>query len=154
MVIFLILSVAEEVCAILCGSLPVVLPILYQQYKAWRQPTSNSSRKYKINSGSGLTKLSTVVPPSRSLGRGFGKLDEESDSSVELKSHGAGNTTLASNGGGGGWPFDNNDAPTYTVAAAQTPAKAENVVDEGDIVVRKEVHVTAVGGDNTPGGQI
>ncbi|KAL8820590.1 MAG: hypothetical protein Q9191_007482 [Dirinaria sp. TL-2023a] len=165
-VIFLILSAAEEVCAILCGSLPVVLPILYQQYKSWRhsQPSNSSSsrRRYKLNSGgSGLTKLSTVVvPPSRILGRGFGKLDEESDSSVELKSHAGGGATTVSasrgaGGGGAGWPFDDPAAPTYTVAAAQAaPVRAEDVVDdERDIVVRKEVHVTAVGGEDGPGGR-
>lgn len=56
-------------------------------------------------------------------------------------------------GGGGGWLFDNGNVASYSVAAAETPAKAEDVVDEErGIVVRKEVHVTAVGGEDAYGG--
>lgn len=40
---FLILTVAEEVTAIICSSLPVVLPFLYQQYKNSKKV---ESRKY------------------------------------------------------------------------------------------------------------
>ncbi|KAL8714471.1 MAG: hypothetical protein Q9220_001804 [cf. Caloplaca sp. 1 TL-2023] len=155
-VIFLILSVAEEVCAILCGSLPVVFPILYQQYKnrpaKSSAPLSSSQRKSKSNSnnsGSRFTsKFSAAVPALGSLGKGFGKLDEDSESSVELKSHGGHGGTMVSNDrSAGGWPFDNSNAASYTVAAAKTPATGKDVVDEErDIVVRKEVHVTAVGG--------
>lgn len=78
-------------------------------------------------------------------------MDEESESSIELNSHGAtGNGTILSNDrSGGGWSFDNSNIASYTVAAAETPAKAKDVVDEErDIVVRKEVHVTAIGGGN------
>ena len=82
------------------------------------------------------------------MGRGFGKLDEDSESSVELRTHGAGNTTLVPNGGGAEWSYGS-DIPSYSMAAA-TPAKAGDVVaDERDIVVRREVHVTAErGGQN------
>ena len=72
-------------------------------------------------------------------------MDEDSDSSVELRSHGAMNATLVSNPGATEWTYGS-DIPSYSMAAA-TPAKAEDVVDdEHDIVVRKEVHVTAEGG--------
>ncbi|KAL8953123.1 MAG: hypothetical protein Q9222_001006 [Ikaeria aurantiellina] len=157
-VIFLILSVAEEVCAILCGSLPVVFPVLYQQYKnrpTKSSPSSSSQRKSNSNSTSRFTKFSAAVPALGSLGKGFGKLDEESESSVELKSHGGNGTMLSSSADrsvGGGWPFDNSNAASYSVAAAKTsPSVAayerDGAVDErGDILVRKEVHVTAVGG--------
>lgn len=72
-------------------------------------------------------------------------MDEDSDSSVELKSHIAGKTALVSNPGNTEWTYGT-DIPSYSTAAA-TPAKAEDIVDdERDIVVRKEVHVTAEDG--------
>ena len=88
------------------------------------------------------------------MGKGFGKLDEDSESSVELKSHGgngeitsAGDHHTQNGGAGGGWPFDNSNLVSYSCAAAKTPAKARDIVDEErDIMVKREVHVTAVGG--------
>lgn len=145
MVVFLILTVAEEVTAIICSSLPVVIPFLYQQSKSRQHSPSHSSKRSKFQSSPNLTKLSSLVPPSISFGRGFGKLDEHSDSSIELRSHGAGNIALVSTGGAAEWPFCSNN-PSYSMAAA-TPAKAQNVANAGrDIVVRKEVRITTVNG--------
>lgn len=145
MVVFLILTVAEEVTAIICSSLPVVTPFLYQQFKNRQHSPSHSSKRSKFHSSPNLTKLSTVVPPSISLGRGFGRLDEHPYSSFELRSHGADNVASVSSGGAAEWPFCNSN-PSYSMAAA-TPAKAQDVVNaERDIVVRKEVRITTVNG--------
>ena len=64
-VVFLILSVAEEVCAMICASLPVVIPHVLREYRRKRtsQKTS-SSYPSKLGSRSQL----------RSMIRGFQKL--------------------------------------------------------------------------------
>ena len=64
-VVFLILSVAEEVCAIICGSLPVVIPQLFRRHERER-----SSQKTDRNDP---TKLG-AMPQRRSTIRGFQKL--------------------------------------------------------------------------------
>lgn len=141
MVIFLILTVAEEVTAIICSSLPVVMPFLYQQSKSRRQSPSQSSKRSKFQSTPNHTKLSSLVPPSISPGRGFGRLDEHSDSNIELVSHGAGHTAVVSTGGATDWPYRSN-SPSHPVAAA-TRAKAHDIVNtERDVVVRREVCIT------------
>lgn len=43
--VFLILSVAEEVCAIICGSLPVVIPQLFREFKRGR-PSQQVGHSY------------------------------------------------------------------------------------------------------------
>ncbi|KAL8993866.1 MAG: hypothetical protein Q9188_007215 [Gyalolechia gomerana] len=156
-VIFLILSVAEEVCAILCSSLPVVLPILYQSCKNQNGIRSSSSqRKVNLDSTSRFTKFSAaVVPALGTFGTNFRKLDEESESIIELKPHGAARSKPKPSvtRTGSEWPLDNNNIASYSVAATETSAKAEDVVDrERDIVVKKEVHVTAFQGDNVQVG--
>lgn len=145
MVVFLILTVAEEVTAIICSSLPVVIPFLYQQCKSRQRNPTYSSKRSKYQSSTNHTKLSSIVTPSRSLNRGFGKLNEHSDSIIELRSHGAGNLASVSTGGAADWPLCSND-PSYSMAAAG-PAKAQDVINcERDIVVRKEVHITTADG--------
>lgn len=66
-VIFLILSVAEEVCAIICASLSVVIPQLVLEYKSKR-----SSQKIDNS----YPKRLGAVPQSRSKVRGFQRLGE------------------------------------------------------------------------------
>ncbi len=143
--VFLILTVAEEVTAIVCSSLPVVIPFLYRQSKNGLHSPSHSSKKSNFQSSPNLTKLGALIPPSISSGRGFGKLKEHSDSSVELRSHGAGSIALNSTGGATQWPSCGKN-PSYSMATA-TPAKDQGMVNhEKDIVVRKEIRITTADG--------
>lgn len=66
-VVFLILSVAEEVCAIICASLPVVIPQFVRGYRSKRssQETENSYPKRLV-----------AMPQPRSTVGGFQKLSE------------------------------------------------------------------------------
>jgi len=144
-VVFLILTVAEEVAAIICSSLPVVIPFFYQQSRSRRYSPSHSSKRSRFQSSRNLTKLSALVPPSKGYGRGFGKLDEHSESNIGLRSHVAGNKTLVSTGGAADWPFSSDSS-----MAAVAPAKAQDVVNaERDIVVRKEVRITTADGNKS-----
>ncbi len=118
--VFLILSVAEEVCAIICGSLPVVIPQLLREYRRER-----SSRK---TSSSYSTKLGSV-PQSRGIVRGFQKLGEGPYESQNL---GGEHTDWA--------------IPLNTVVT-ETPPQTEDPCD-AQIVVRREFEVT-VGGLET-----
>ena len=79
-VVFLILSVAEEVCAIICASLPVVIPQLFRTYK-----NKHSSQKTDSSYSEGLA----AVPTSRSKFGGFYKLSEGSGRQTNEGCHAA-----------------------------------------------------------------
>ena len=68
-VILLILSAAEAVCAVVCANLPVVVPQLYKEYKNIRP-----SRRSKYDS----SMKNELLSQSRSMSRGFQKLVEGS----------------------------------------------------------------------------
>lgn len=110
--VFLILSVAEEVCAIICGSLPVVIPQLVREYKRER-----SSQKTNNSYSTGLG----AVPQSRSVIRGFRKL-------------GAGSNDLTYTD----WACGS--IPLNTVVT-ETPPQTEDPGDT-QIVVKREFEVT------------
>lgn len=123
-VVFLILSVAEEVCAIICGSLPVVIPQLIREFKKER-PSQKSDHSY-------TTKLGPV-PQSRSLIRGFQKLGEGSGDQVyETRDLAGEHDDLAC----GSFPMN--------TVVAETPPQSENPGD-AQIVVRKGYEVTVAG---------
>ena len=126
MVIFLILSVAEEVSAILCASLPVVIPQIFRELKKDHslQKTEDS---YTTNLGN--------VPQSRNMIRGFQKLGEGSGEQVYQ------NENMA----GGPYDFPGGSIPLNTVVAETTP----QTEDPGDarVVVKKEYEVIRAGSD-------
>ena len=86
-VIFLILSVAEEVCAIICASLPVVIPQLFRTYR-----NKHSSQKTDSSYSKGLA----AVPTSRSKIGGFYKLSGGSGGQTNEVCHAAGEQDWAS----------------------------------------------------------
>ena len=71
-VIFLILSVAEEVTAIICGTLPVVIPQVWHGYKKyWKYRSSQKS-----GDGTAAKAGNGDLHQSRGMNRGFQKLGE------------------------------------------------------------------------------
>ena len=142
--IFLILSAAEVVCALMCSSLPVVAPLLWRQWENRNRKRSTPSRS--LSHSSRLTdfnnRLSTVVQPSRILNRGFDKLEDEGDVSINLRTALRGDMGLAQGAEGEAWPLKK-ISPTYSAVAA-TPAKREGIMsDQRDILVQREVRITA-----------
>ena len=137
---------AEEVTAILCSSLPVVIPFLYQRWRKRQHDSSRSNRRPTCQSSPNLTRLNTVAIPPRVLGRGFEWMDEGCNSSVALKSCWTANKTILPNADAN-WPYGV-DIPSYSLAAA-APSKADEVTaNETDIVVRKEVCVRTESGQD------
>lgn len=125
-VVFLILSVAEEVCAIICGSLPVVIPQLFREYKSSRERSSQKKdRSYSMDLG--------AITQSRSMVRGFEKLGEGSGDRAYESRNLAGERI--------GWACGS--IPANTVVAETLP----HTEDPGDaqIVVQRNYEVT-VGG--------
>ena len=120
-VVFLILSVAEEVCAVVCASLPVVAPQLFREYKNKRssQRTDNS-----------YTHTRTMV-------KGFQKLGEGSGDQTT--------TTTESRILAGEEEWACGSIPLNTVVT-ENPPQTE---DPGDaqIVVKREYEVTVGGSD-------
>lgn len=125
-VIFLILSVAEEVSAILCASLPVVIPQIFRELK--------KDHSLQKTEDSYTTKLQTV-PQSRSMIRGFQKLGEGSGEQVYQ------NQTMA----GGQYDFTGGSIPLNTVIAETTPQTED--LGDARIVVKKEYEVIRAGSD-------
>lgn len=125
-VIFLILSVAEEVCAILCASLPVVIPQIFREMKN-EQSLQKTEDSYVPNHGTG--------PQSRGMIRGFQKLGEGSGEQIYQ------NHNLA----GEQYDFAGGAIPLNTVVAEPTP----QTEDPGDarVVVKTEYEVIRVGSD-------
>lgn len=119
-VMFLILSAAEAVCAIVCASLPVVVPQLSKEYKNMR-----SSRRSKY----GASTKHETLSQSRSTSRGFQKLVERSGHQTDHALNLPGKQTEQ--------PFDS--IPLSTVVV-ETPALADDL-DDAHIVVTKEVKV-------------
>ena len=66
-VVFLILSVAEEVCAMICACLPVVIPQFVRGYRSKRSPQET---------GNSYPKRLVAIPQPRSTVGGFQKLSE------------------------------------------------------------------------------
>lgn len=124
--VFLILSVAEEVCAIICGSLPVVIPQIVREYNRKR-----SSQKADHSHSTSLG----AVPPSRSMIRGFQKLGEGSGDQTYESQNPASELT--------DWACGS--IPMNTVVADTTP----QTEDPGDaqIIVKREYEVTVGGSD-------
>lgn len=115
-VIFLILSAAEAVCAIVCASLPVVGPQIFQKYKAGHPP--QQKRSTPGNSSYNAT--------ASHISKGFHKLGGPSgDLSDEDHLHSQDD----------GFPLNSVDV--------EAPAQAHAMHSNGDkIVVKSEVHVT------------
>ena len=126
-VVFLILSVAEEVCAMTCGSLPVVIPQLVREYKR-NHSSPKSDHSYSTKLGN--------VPQSRGLIRGFRKLGGESSGDRVYEGQ-----NLA--GEQSNWPCG---SIALNTVVAETPPHTK---DPGDaqIVVKKEYEVTVGGSD-------
>lgn len=125
-VIFLILSVAEEVSAILCASLPVVIPQIFRELKGDRslQKTEDS---YTTNNG--------TVPQSRGMIRGFQKLGEGSGEQIYQ------NQNLA----GEQYDFAGGSIPLNTVVAETTPQTEDP--GAARVVVKTEYEVIRAGSD-------
>ena len=121
MVIFLILSAAEAVCAITCASLPVVGPQIFKEYRA-----HHTSSGHKRTTTSNSTKLATKS----NSGKGFHKLGgdsgELSDETQIIPPE------LAQ---------DTQNAIPLSTTNVETPAHAVNPIDDR-IVVKSEVLVT------------
>ena len=119
-VVFLILSVAEEVCAIICSTLPVVIPQIYREYKQSRA----SHKSDATDSSLGAT------PRSRTSNKGFKKLNgglpAQSDGDQDLSGQHSNILGTA--------------IPLNTVVAKTLP----QVQDPGDvgIVVKKEFQIS------------
>ena len=122
-VVFLILSVAEEVCAIICATLPVVAPQLLREYK-------NKRSSHKTDN-SYSSRLGTASQP-RSMIKGFQKLGEGSGSQMY-----EGPTLTGDEDGASG------SIPLNTVVAEHPPQTEDP--GEAQIVVKREYEVT-VGG--------
>ena len=124
-VIFMILSVAEEVCAIVCSSLPVIGPQLFLTFKR-----DHSSRKLEHSSSS--SKFKAIAQSRTCVSKGFqrlagGPLGHAPDSQQTLH-----RVQRAD------WPCA--EIPLNTVTA-ETMSQHEDLSDTG-IVVRKEVQVS------------
>lgn len=130
------------VCALMCSSLPVVAPLLWIQWKSPNRSTpsqtpSNSNRVADFNN-----RVSCVAQPSRVMSRGFGKLENKSDATIDLRTALRGDIGMPHDSEREAWPLKK-ITPTYS-AIAGTPAKREGVMnDERDIMVEREVRVTA-----------
>ena len=124
MVIFLILSVAEEVCAIICASLPVIGPQLFQEFKK-HKVTEKSDPDSSIMMGS--------------INRGFYRLGEKNrDTSLEAQN-------LPSNAHTEwlGSPNPHNETTVESPPNNSGP-------DDSQIMVRSEYKVTVGRPDNYP----
>ena len=122
MVVFLILSVAEEVCAIICATLPVVIPQLIQEYKSKRSSHQKTDNSYSSRHG--------PASQPRSMVRGFQMLVDGS----------AGQTYEGRNVDG-----DCGSIPLHTVVAEHPPQTEDP--GQTQIIVKKEYEVT-VGGSS------
>ena len=126
-VVFLILSVAEEVCAIICASLPVVIPHVLREYR--RERTSHkTSSSYPSNPGS-RSQL-------RSMIRGFQKLGGRSGDRIYPGEDLAGEHSDRVPG-----------SIQLDALATQEPPRFEDH-GNGQIVVKREYEVTL--GDSDP----
>ena len=119
-VIFLILSVAEEVCAIICASLPVVIPQLFHTCK-----NKHSSQKTDSSYSNGLA----AVPTSRSKIEGFHKLSGGSGGQTNEGRHAADEQDWASG-----------SIQLNRVVAESCPQSQD--LDDAHILVKKEYEVT------------
>ena len=125
-VIFLILSVAEEVSAILCASLPVIIPQIFREMKGNRS-LQKKEDSYTTNHG--------TVPQSRGMIRGFQKLGEGSGEQIYQTQNLAGEQ----------YDFAGGSIPLNTVVAETTP----QTEDPGDarVLVKTEYEVIRAGSD-------
>lgn len=142
--VFLILSVAEEVTAIVCGTLPVVIPQLWQGYTRYRK-----YRSTQRSQDSAATKIG-AVPQSRSLNKGFQKLGEnlgtghlhenEDSSSEQVDSY----SEIPLNNVIAQATLPGSSIPMNSTVAEGLPRHKDPVYD-ARIVVKKEVDVSRSG---------
>lgn len=127
MTVFLILTVAEQVCAIICSTLPVVIPQLFQ---AWKKHHSTHTDDTVV------TKPGTVNA-SKNTTRGFKKLGEfgQDLGDVSLEESQASLAELQIDGQADAIPMN-------TVIAQTTCTHDEGNRDAG-IVIKKEFEVTS-----------
>ncbi|KAG8528503.1 uncharacterized protein KY384_007421 [Bacidia gigantensis] len=121
-VLFLILSAAEAVCAILCASAPVVGPQVFKEYKAHH----NSTPKHTTTGAS--SKLATVSTSSKRFHKLSGESGDLSSDETQILPDQVQDTQHA--------------IPLNSVNI-ETPARARSSQPGDDeIVVKSEVYVT------------
>ena len=120
-VIFLILSVAEEVCAIICASLPVVIPQLFRTYR-------NKHSSQKTDSSSYSKGLAAVVTSRSKIG-GFHKISGDSSGQTNKGCYAAGEQDWASG-----------SIQLNHVVAESCPRSQD--LDDAQILVKREYEVT------------
>lgn len=126
MVVFLILTVAEMVCAIICSTLPVVIPQIFQTWKKHRSTHSDDT----------IANKASITNPSKNTTRGFQKLGEFGQD--------LGDISLESQGSSADQIDAQADAiPMNTVIARPTGAHNDDSSDTG-IVIKKEFEVTTL----------
>ena len=122
--VFLILTVAEEVCAIICSTLPVVIPQLFQAWKKHRSTHTDDTIVNKAGSANA----------SKSTTRGFQKLGEFGQD--------LGDVSLDTQGSLAEQIDRQADAIPMNTVIAHTTCTHDDNSDAG-IVIKKEFEVTS-----------
>ena len=126
--VFLILTVAEAVCAIVCSTLPVVIPQLFQTWKKHHSTRSDDTMVNKV----GTANPSKNTP--KGTTRGFQKLGEFGQD--------LGDISLASQGSSADQIDRQADAIPMNTVIAQTTCTHNDDNSDAGIVIKKEFEVT------------